>query len=288
MKEIIDWLMRIEQISGNLYGNAAPFFNDNRIKRFLERCAEDEMLHFGIMASAAEAIQAQARISSAFVVDQEIKEAIERPFKENRKRLTAGSLTEAQVIDCVVQTEFSEWNDIFLYVVNSLKDIKPQFKSAAAKIQNHLRQVEHFLSTTEYGRQKTEIIRNLQPVWKEKILIVEDDPAISELLVAILSSEGAVDTAPNGAIGLGKIRKKYYRLIVSDIDMPIMDGRAMFHEAVSEFKGIGGRFLFLTGNPTEPIIAFFRANNLKHLTKPARINAIRHHALAAMHNIQNN
>lgn len=288
MKDIIDWLMRIEQISGNLYGDASLFFSDSRIKGFLERCAEDEALHFGIMASAAQAIHAQAGINSAFVVDQEIKKALERPFKESRQRLNAGSLTEAQVIDCIVETEFSEWNDIFLYVVNSLKDIKPRFKSAAAKIQNHLRQVEYFLSTSEHGRQKTEIIRNLQPVWKEKILIVEDDPAISELLAAILSAEGSVDTAANGEIGLQKIRMKYYRLIVSDIDMPVMDGRAMFREAVAEFKDIGRRFLFLTGNPTGPILEFFKDYNLKYLTKPARINAIRHHALAAMHDIRDN
>lgn len=288
MKDLIDWLMRIEHISGKLYGDAALFFSDKRIKEFLQRCAEDEALHLGIMASAAQAIQAQADINSAFVVDQEIKKAIEWPFKENRARLSAGSLTEAQVIDCVVETEFSEWNDIFLYVVNSMKDIKPRFKSAAAKIQNHLWQVEQFLSTTEYGRQKTEIIRNLQPVWKEKILIVEDDPAISELLVAILDGEGSVDTAANGEIGLQKIRKKYYQLIVSDIDMPVMDGRSMFHEAVSEFKDIGRRFLFLTGHPAGPIVDFFEANDLKYLTKPASINAIKQHALAAMHNIQDN
>ena len=285
MKDIVEWLMRIEQISERLYREASLFFSDAGFRRFLAHSAEDESLHYRIIARAAQTIRAKSKIGSAFSIDQEIRKTIERHIQVNQARLEGKLLTEAQMIDCVVNTEFSEWNDIFLYVVNSLKEIEPQFKTAAAKIQNHLRQVEYFLSTSDYGRQKTEIIRNLKPVWKEKILIVEDEPAILELLVAILGSEGSIDTAENGEIGLEKIRKQYYRLVVSDIDMPVMDGMDLFRQAALNFKGIGRRFLFLTGNLTGPVAAFFKTNNLKHLTKPASINAIRSHALAAMHDL---
>jgi len=285
MREIIGWLLQIEKVSEEFYRDAASYFSDKKFNEFLEHFARDEALHFKILADAADAIDAQSKISSAFVIDQEIRNAVEGPFQKNLERLNARRLTELQIIDCVVETEFSEWNDIFTYVVNSIKVIKPQFKSAAAAIQNHLWQVEQFLATTAYGQEKIKMIQNLQPVWEEKILIVEDDPAVSELLVAVLSGEGVVDTAANGKIALDKIRKQYYRLVISDIDMPVMDGMALFRRAVAEFKHIDRRFLFLTGHPAGPVVEFFKANNLKYLTKPANINAIRQHAVSAMRSI---
>ena len=60
---------------------------------------------------------------------------------------------------------------------------------------------------------------------KEKILIIEDDKAISKLYEKHLSSKDyAVFTAFNGKEGLEKVKTVKPDLILLDIVMPIMDG----------------------------------------------------------------
>lgn len=59
----------------------------------------------------------------------------------------------------------------------------------------------------------------------KKVLIVEDDPFIADVYVLKLESEGySVDSAEDGLIGLEKLKKKKYDIILLDILMPNMDG----------------------------------------------------------------
>ena len=60
---------------------------------------------------------------------------------------------------------------------------------------------------------------------KRKILVIEDDRAISELLVHMLvGHEYNVAAAYNGAEGLSKAKNFGPELIILDINMPLMDG----------------------------------------------------------------
>ena len=58
-----------------------------------------------------------------------------------------------------------------------------------------------------------------------KILLVDDEPDILEIISYNLSSEGyEVFTAKNGAEGVAKAKKKSPHLIIMDVMMPEMDG----------------------------------------------------------------
>ena len=60
------------------------------------------------------------------------------------------------------------------------------------------------------------------------ILIVDDEPAIANLLAALLEDEGhQITTASNGREGLSHLEKLKPDLVLSDVMMPILDGRAM-------------------------------------------------------------
>ena len=285
MKRIIDWLIGLEKKSSEVYRKSAEHFTDEKLRDFLEHSAEDEAMHYHIMASASETIRKHPEVEPAITLDDAVKDRIENDLSVISDKLRTKSLTEEELIECIVETEFSEWNYIFLYVVNTLKRIQPEFKYSAAMIQHHIRHIEHFLNTIPYGRQKLAVIRNLKAVWEEKILVVEDEPIVADLLTAVLSAEGLVETAANGEIGLHKIRQSYYRMIVCDVDMPVMTGITLYRQASSEFPDIRHRFLFLTGNMDNEIISFFKAQGLKYLAKPASVKAIKSAILETMHKI---
>ncbi|MBI3754956.1 MAG: response regulator [Deltaproteobacteria bacterium] len=203
------------------------------------------------------------------------KQKVDDYFLLCEKRIEANSLTKEQMVDFVVSTEFSEWNDMFLYVVNTLKRNYREFIPAAVNIQQHKRYVERFLEDRPEFSRFLKRIQSLLMVWQEKILVVDDDNMLAGLVAAILEDEGAVETAANGDEGLKKIGGKYFAAIVTDVDMPIMDGIEFYKKAVEIYPNMKDRFLFFTSAVGEKRIAFFNKNNLKYLTKPSPIDDIK-------------
>ena len=58
-----------------------------------------------------------------------------------------------------------------------------------------------------------------------RILVVEDDPAIAELITSVLEDDGYdVRWAPNGEVGLVDFEASPADLILLDMRMPVMDG----------------------------------------------------------------
>ena len=66
---------------------------------------------------------------------------------------------------------------------------------------------------------------------KAKILVVDDDPSIRELLRELLFEEGyKVKMAQNGKEALQRIRKESFDLVLTDLSMPQMDGVQLLKE----------------------------------------------------------
>ena len=67
----------------------------------------------------------------------------------------------------------------------------------------------------------------------KKILIVEDDTSIRELLTDILEDEGyAVSASATGLEGLNSLAASIPDLIIMDVMMPVMDGYAFRNELI--------------------------------------------------------
>ncbi len=70
---------------------------------------------------------------------------------------------------------------------------------------------------------------------KKRIMIVDDEPHLLELVKAILEAEGfSVDTAPDGRTALHRIRIKKPDLLILDMMMPGMSGREVCEEVRKE------------------------------------------------------
>jgi CheY-like chemotaxis protein len=121
---------------------------------------------------------------------------------------------------------------------------------------------------------------------KKKILIVINDGSVAKLLQTILEPEGQIDIAENGKDGLQKVKEQDYGLIVSAIEMPIVDGIEFFYQAKEVVPDLNKKFLFFTGAPSSERIKFFQDENVRYLTKPSTIDEIRTAALNILENRQ--
>jgi len=280
MENIIQWLMKIENLAYDIYSQAAAYFEDERkLQKFLVNVAEDEASHYDIMGKASRQYLRKSYPPQVISVDIETQNKIERILTEIQQQLVLGSLTEQVVLEQIMTAEFSEWNDIFVYVVSYLKEQADEFKYAVAEIQNHRRFIENFIEEKGYGQELLKKIRQIPAVWTENILIVEDDPMVSGLIKAILRRDGNIDTVGNGKEAIRKITEKYYKLVISDVDMPVLDGLSFYKEIVKMFPGLRDRFMFITGDHSPERLDFFKRNHLPYLLKPASITVIRNEAL---------
>jgi DNA-binding response OmpR family regulator len=81
-----------------------------------------------------------------------------------------------------------------------------------------------------------------------RILVVDDEENILELMDAVLTREGfEVLQATNGIAALSLIEKIEFDLIITDHEMPGMTGIEFFRLAKKLQSDMDGRFLFISG-----------------------------------------
>lgn len=85
---------------------------------------------------------------------------------------------------------------------------------------------------------------------KKTILVVDDDPDLLSLISKILISAGYnVETAEDGLDALVKIAKNKYDLVISDLDMPNLNGLKLVETVNS--KNLGTKIIMLTATKDE-------------------------------------
>ena len=93
--------------------------------------------------------------------------------------------------------------------------------------------------------------RNMEK--RNKILIVENNDTLRELLKITLKSRGyVVETACNGLTGLQKLEKEPYDLLITDNQMPNMNGLDLIEEICR--REINIRILMISGRFTRDIV----------------------------------
>ncbi len=60
-----------------------------------------------------------------------------------------------------------------------------------------------------------------------RVLVVDDDEGIRGIVSRILSRHHVVETAENGAVALDMLAESTFDLVLSDMQMPVMDGEAL-------------------------------------------------------------
>ncbi len=100
------------------------------------------------------------------------------------------------------------------------------------------------------------------------VLIVEDDAALNEALCETLELEGyRVMAAGNGSEALGKLAKHAFRLVVSDVQMPVMDGFQLLRNMQTHYPATP--LLLMTAYGTIPkAVEAMQSGAADYLIKP--------------------
>jgi len=116
----------------------------------------------------------------------------------------------------------------------------------------------------------------MQTPAKYKILVVDDDPDIIELLEYNLEKEGyEVSHAPNGQKALEVARKVKPDIILLDVMMPVMDGITACRHFREDPKFKDTHILFLTARAEEfSEVAAFEAGADDFIIKPIKPRAL--------------
>jgi DNA-binding response OmpR family regulator len=110
-----------------------------------------------------------------------------------------------------------------------------------------------------------------------RVLVVEDEPAISQVCFRVLSAEGfEVDLVENGASAQDRLKERDYDLCLIDIMTPIMDGKQLYRWIEAERPRMVRGVIFTTGDAINPDTrAFLERVNRPFLPKPFTLDELK-------------
>ena len=108
----------------------------------------------------------------------------------------------------------------------------------------------------------------------QKILIVDDDPEILEIIADILREGGyAVDTAPDGVMAIRHIDAESYDLVITDLNLPEIDGMMVLKHVVDQSPDT--MCIILTGYGTiKSAVEAIKTGAFDYITKPIKSGEI--------------
>jgi len=130
--------------------------------------------------------------------------------------------------------------------------------------------VELPVSRAPEAAQKGASLRPLPDGEGRVALVVEDEPSVLDLVVALLQERGwEVDVASGGRPGLACVEQRTYDLVISDMRMPDGDGAELYARVRLRAPALARRFVFITGDTAnEDAWAFLEGAQVPVIEKP--------------------
>jgi two-component system NtrC family sensor kinase len=112
---------------------------------------------------------------------------------------------------------------------------------------------------------------------QKRILVVEEEVQIRDLLVDVLKGQGhRVDTISNGREALELIDRNPYDLIMTDVKMPELSGQEFYDSIKQKGSSLERRVVFLTGDlMNSDTVQFLESTGRAWLGKPFDIETLR-------------
>lgn len=275
MSDIINWLKGIEASAANLYAKAAVAFRDDKdFSRFLSKMAGEEKQHEKFLQQASSSISANEIKRACFNFDEHFRHKVEAPFTRAWRLLQDGNLTKDTMVALLVEAEFSEWNEVFLYTLDLLKIVDEDMQKAVSDVDQHRQHIQEFISSLPGGDRLIQKVGKQSQPGRKRVLIVENNLTVARMLEALAGDQVDVIIARDGCEGGACLRQGHFDLIVSEIELPNMNGIEMYQKISAIDPSICSRFIFFTGSENSEHLNFVRVSKILMLPKPSPVKLI--------------
>jgi len=131
----------------------------------------------------------------------------------------------------------------------------------------------------EPGHSRAPVVRVAEketPVVRRRVLVVEDEPTVASLVADVLREEGHdVETILDSVAALERLTRQEFDLVICDLKMPKLDGRALYEEGVRRGRIRRNGVLFITGDTLRPrTLDFVHRDGLPFLAKPFLVDEL--------------
>jgi len=110
---------------------------------------------------------------------------------------------------------------------------------------------------------------NASPVPSYRVLVVDDESEVADLLREILELAGhEVDVADSGESALRRLAGARFDLVLSDMRMPGMNGAMLYEALCRQYPELATRFAIITGDMLSENAGFLQRTGIPHLSKP--------------------
>lgn len=110
-----------------------------------------------------------------------------------------------------------------------------------------------------------------------RILVVEDEATVAQLIVDVLCEEGhEAEAALDSQDGLTRISRSHYDLVICDLRMPRLDGPAFYEALARSGSSVQNKIIFITGDTLAPrTLEFLETHKLPYLAKPFLVEELK-------------
>ena len=272
--DIIDWLRRMEDLAFHYYRESADLYNQpSPLLSFLIQMALDKAWRFHLMGSAKELLGGyEIQGGPVIEIDAETWQNVELPLKKGFHRLKHEDLLESELVRSICRAEFSEWNDIFLYVLDISRGYSRTFEPIFHTLQDHGSRIESLLEDLPDELRCYHGFINPPGIWEYRLLIIDEENPGSTLFSRLLEQFGTVLMASDERDALQKISRRLYSVAICNVDILESDGTEFLDKVTQADPDLAQRILLISNDVPGDIESYGKTHDLPIIQKPVSVS----------------
>lgn len=276
MEELIPWLIRVETLAERFYRESSELLKDHgKLHQFLLHMADEEKEHQTLLRRAFKVVAGHIPpYHSEITADHHFRERIENFFDQKVASVREGAITRSVVLRTILESEFSEWNDLFVYVMTRLKEAGKEFQKAASEMEKHRKSCIAFMEPyPEYAAQVARL-KEMPELWKNRILVIDYSESIRGLLEMVFRYDGQVFSTDNGTEALTLLDAAYFDFIISEIELHGISGIDFFRKASARDPELRKRILFFVSPDSVEDLSSLTELGVPVMEKPGNLTRL--------------
>lgn len=271
--DIIDWLRRMEDLAFHYYRESADLYNKpSPLLTFLIQMALDKAWRFHLMGSAKELLRGYTLEGGPLIeIDAETWQNVELPLKKGFHRLKKEDLPQSELVESICRAEFSEWNDIFMYVLDICRGYSRTFEPIYQTLQDHGSRIESLLEDLPEELSTYQSFQHPPGMWEYRLLVIDEEGPGATLFSRLLAPFGTVVTASGRMAALVEISRQLDSIVVCNFDSIENPGTDFFDDILQTDPELVHRILVCAGVVTPELENYCNTHGLAVIQKPITV-----------------